>query len=261
MIEDRTRRLLDVRLARDQASQRLPSVAAGLVRDGEIVWTGGRGLVDGQAPDATTQYRAGSITKTFVAVLRAPAAGRRQLSLSDPLGEHLNAATAGAAVGHDHRPAALALGRAAGRDSRALVGAHSRSLAGRAVRLLARRRGGQVPARPPASLLQRRLCAARRTARGRARPALVRRNRGRAARPAGHGQDHDAPAAPVRAAATRCIRTPTCCWPSPSTTRARWHPPDSSGPRWPTWPHSPGSSPARPGCSRPRRWPRCASRS
>jgi CubicO group peptidase (beta-lactamase class C family) len=98
MIEDRTRRLLDVRLARDQAGQRLPSVAAGLVRDGEIVWAGGRGLVDGQPPDVTTQYRAGSITKTFVAscVLRLRDADK--LSLSDPLGAHLDAATAGAAA-------------------------------------------------------------------------------------------------------------------------------------------------------------------
>ena len=97
MIEDRTRRLLDVRLARDQAGQRLPSVAAGLVRDGEVVWTGGRGLVEGQTPDASTQYRAGSITKTFVAscVLRLRDAGK--LSLSDQLADHLDKDTAGAA--------------------------------------------------------------------------------------------------------------------------------------------------------------------
>jgi len=49
MIEDRTRRLLDVRLARDQATERLPSVAAGLARDGELVWTGGRGRADGHS--------------------------------------------------------------------------------------------------------------------------------------------------------------------------------------------------------------------
>ncbi len=95
MIEDRTRRLLDVRLAREQAGQRLPSVVAGLVRDGELVWQCGRGLVDGQAPDASTQYRAGSITKTFVAtaVLRLRDAG--DLSLSDPIGDHLDVGAAG----------------------------------------------------------------------------------------------------------------------------------------------------------------------
>ncbi|HEX5189315.1 MAG TPA: serine hydrolase domain-containing protein [Streptosporangiaceae bacterium] len=97
MIDERTRRLLDVRLARDQAVQRLPSVAGGLVRDGELIWTGGRGLVDGQAPDAGTQYRAGSISKTFIAaaVLMLRDAGR--LSLSDPIGAHLDDGAAGTA--------------------------------------------------------------------------------------------------------------------------------------------------------------------
>jgi CubicO group peptidase (beta-lactamase class C family) len=97
MIEDRTRRLLDVRLARDQAGQRLPSVTSCVARDGEVVWTGGRGLVEGQAPDANFQYRAGSITKTFVAtaVLMLRDAGR--LSLSDPIGEYLDADAAGSA--------------------------------------------------------------------------------------------------------------------------------------------------------------------
>ncbi len=81
--------MLDARLASDQATERLPSIAAGLAREGELVWTGGRGRTQGRAPDANTQYRAGSITKTFVAVtvLRLRDAG--QLSLSDPLGDHL----------------------------------------------------------------------------------------------------------------------------------------------------------------------------
>jgi CubicO group peptidase (beta-lactamase class C family) len=90
VIDERTRRLLDVRLAREQSEQRIPSVVGGVTRDGELIWTGGRGRVDGEPPDADTQYRAGSITKTFVAVavLRLRDAGR--LSLSDPLGEHLD---------------------------------------------------------------------------------------------------------------------------------------------------------------------------
>jgi len=98
MIEDRTRRLLDARLARDQATERLPSIAAGLARDGELVWTGGRGRTEGRTPDANTQYRAGSITKTFVAVtvLRLRDAG--QLSLSDPLGDHLSLTEIGGSV-------------------------------------------------------------------------------------------------------------------------------------------------------------------
>jgi CubicO group peptidase (beta-lactamase class C family) len=100
MIEERTHRLLDVRLAREQAELRLPSVAAGLVRDGELIWSSGRGRIPdrdgaGSAPGASTQYRAGSITKTFVAVavLRLRDAGR--LSLSDPVGDYLSAGAAG----------------------------------------------------------------------------------------------------------------------------------------------------------------------
>jgi len=50
MIDKRTQRMLDVRLAREQSGQRLPSVVAGLMRDGELIWTGGRGQVDGRAP-------------------------------------------------------------------------------------------------------------------------------------------------------------------------------------------------------------------
>src|SRR5258708_18868419 len=97
MIEDRTRRLLDVRLARAQAGQRLPSVTACVARDGEVVWAGGRGRVHGQAPDGNGQYRAWSLTKTFVAgaVLMLRDAGR--LSLSDPIGKYLDAEAAGSA--------------------------------------------------------------------------------------------------------------------------------------------------------------------
>jgi CubicO group peptidase (beta-lactamase class C family) len=95
MLDDRTRRLLDARLARDQAEERVPSVAAGLARDGELVWTAGRGEVSGRRPDADTQYRAGSITKTFVAVSVLRLRDRGQLTLSDKLGEHLDVADLG----------------------------------------------------------------------------------------------------------------------------------------------------------------------
>ena len=95
MTDERMRRLLAARLAERQTSYRLPSVAAGLVRDGELVWSGGRGRIDGTsgpAPDADVQYRAGSITKTFiaVAVLRLRDEGR--LGLSNPIGRHVTAA-------------------------------------------------------------------------------------------------------------------------------------------------------------------------
>src|SRR5215472_7410935 len=97
MLDDRTRRLLDARLARDQADERVPSIVAGLARDGDLVWTGGRGEVSGRRPGPDTQYRAGSITKTFVAiaVMRLRDAG--ELSLSDPIGDHVDLAGLGAA--------------------------------------------------------------------------------------------------------------------------------------------------------------------
>ena len=84
---------LDHLLATAQRDGRLPSVAAGLVRGGELVWSGAAGTVDGRADgrpaDADTQYRMGSITKTFVGVcvLRLRDAGR--LELTDRFGAHV----------------------------------------------------------------------------------------------------------------------------------------------------------------------------
>jgi CubicO group peptidase (beta-lactamase class C family) len=95
--DDRTRRLLDARLAEEQAGHRLPSVAAGLVRGAELVWSGGRGRIDGAAgpaPDADVQYRAGSITKTFIAVAVLQLRDEGRLDLSDPVGRHAEAGNA-----------------------------------------------------------------------------------------------------------------------------------------------------------------------
>jgi CubicO group peptidase (beta-lactamase class C family) len=82
MVTERTAEALMVRLAAEQSKQRLPSVVAGLVRDGELIWSGGRGKVDGRTPDDDVQYRCGSITKTFigVCVMRLRDEGRLQLS-------------------------------------------------------------------------------------------------------------------------------------------------------------------------------------
>ncbi|MEO6997546.1 MAG: serine hydrolase domain-containing protein [Terracoccus sp.] len=80
-------------LATAQAKGRLPSVAAGLVRDGSLVWSDAVGTLDGRAAgapaDADTQYRMGSITKTFgaVAIMRLRDAG--QLDLQDRFGAHV----------------------------------------------------------------------------------------------------------------------------------------------------------------------------
>ena len=88
-----TARRLDHVLATEQRSGRLPSVTAGVVRDGRLVWSGAVGTLDGRADgepaDVDTQYRMGSITKTFVAVvvMRLRDAGR--LHLSDRFEAHV----------------------------------------------------------------------------------------------------------------------------------------------------------------------------
>jgi CubicO group peptidase (beta-lactamase class C family) len=64
-----TRRALLHRVAVAQNEGRTPSLVAAVVRDGQRVWDGARTSVEGHAPDENTQYRIGSITKTFTAVL------------------------------------------------------------------------------------------------------------------------------------------------------------------------------------------------
>ena len=88
-LADGTVRRLDDRLAQAQAASRLPSVTAGLLRDGRLVWSGGAGLVDGSPPGADVQYRAGSITKTFVAALVLRLRDEGRLDLVDRLDQHL----------------------------------------------------------------------------------------------------------------------------------------------------------------------------
>jgi CubicO group peptidase (beta-lactamase class C family) len=66
-VTDLTSRRLLGRLAAAQASGRVPSLVAGVVRDGSLAWCGAYGDVPGEVLD--TQYRIGSITKTMTAVL------------------------------------------------------------------------------------------------------------------------------------------------------------------------------------------------
>ncbi|NKQ55215.1 beta-lactamase family protein [Amycolatopsis sp. K13G38] len=77
------------RLATEQSAARVPSIVAGVVRDGELTWSGARGTVEGTPPDNDTQYRLGSITKSLVAaaVMRLRDEGR--LDLNDPLDKHV----------------------------------------------------------------------------------------------------------------------------------------------------------------------------
>ena len=90
------REAADRRLALGQVEGRLPSVVAGLVRDGELAWSGGAGDVPGDPTD--TQYRCGSITKTFVAVLVMQLRDEGSLDLSDPLDVHVPGTAIGRAT-------------------------------------------------------------------------------------------------------------------------------------------------------------------
>ncbi|MFD0416518.1 serine hydrolase domain-containing protein [Streptomyces sp. NPDC127108] len=90
-----TRRSLTHRIATAQTEGRVPSLVAAIARDGELVWTGARTSVAGHAPDENVQYRIGSITKTFTAVLVMRLRDEGVLDLSDPLEKHLPGTGAG----------------------------------------------------------------------------------------------------------------------------------------------------------------------
>ncbi|MFB7497320.1 serine hydrolase domain-containing protein [Streptomyces sp. NPDC056161] len=93
-----TRRALLHRIAVAQAEGRAPSLVAAVVRDGRTVWHGSRTSVDGHGPDEDVQYRIGSITKTFTAVLVLRLRDEGVLDLGDPLEKHLPGTGAGEAT-------------------------------------------------------------------------------------------------------------------------------------------------------------------
>ncbi|WP_030665951.1 serine hydrolase domain-containing protein [Streptomyces cellulosae] len=93
-----TRRALLHRIAVAQAEGRAPSLAAAVVRDGRAVWHGARTSVDGHGPDENVQYRIGSLTKTFTAVLVMRLRDEGVLDLGDPLEKHLQGTGAGEAT-------------------------------------------------------------------------------------------------------------------------------------------------------------------
>ncbi|MEU2582610.1 serine hydrolase domain-containing protein [Streptomyces avermitilis] len=93
-----TRRALLHRIAVAQAEGRAPSLVAAVVRGGQTVWHGSRTSVDGHAPDENVQYRIGSITKTFTAVLVMRLRDEGVLDLGDPLEKHLPGTGAGEAT-------------------------------------------------------------------------------------------------------------------------------------------------------------------
>ncbi|MET0765775.1 MAG: serine hydrolase domain-containing protein [Blastococcus sp.] len=82
-----TARALLARTARVQREGRAPSLVAGVVRDGGLAWSAGRG--DVPAPHTDVQYRLGSISKTVTAVVVMRLRDEGLLHLDDPLDRHL----------------------------------------------------------------------------------------------------------------------------------------------------------------------------
>ena len=69
-----------------------------MVRDGGQAWFGSRSMLDGHEPDGDTQYRIGSLTKTFIAVLVMRLRDEGRLDLADPVGTYLDAGPAAGAT-------------------------------------------------------------------------------------------------------------------------------------------------------------------
>ena len=79
-------------LAAAQAEQRMPSVSAAVFRGDELIWQQALGLADveqGREATPETQYRIGSITKTFTAVGVLQLRDAGELSLDEPLTTYL----------------------------------------------------------------------------------------------------------------------------------------------------------------------------
>jgi CubicO group peptidase (beta-lactamase class C family) len=93
-----TRWALTHRVAVGQAEGRTPSLVGAVVRDGEKAWFGARSMLEGHEPDCDTQYRIGSLTKTFIALLVMRLRDEGRLDLADPLGKHLDAGEAAGAT-------------------------------------------------------------------------------------------------------------------------------------------------------------------
>jgi CubicO group peptidase (beta-lactamase class C family) len=90
-----TRRALLRRVAVGQAEGRTPSLVGAVVRDGGQVWCGSRSMIEDHEPDGDTQYRIGSLTKTFVAVLIMRLRAEGLLDLADPVGKYVDPGAVG----------------------------------------------------------------------------------------------------------------------------------------------------------------------
>jgi CubicO group peptidase (beta-lactamase class C family) len=86
------RRRLEARVSAEQAECRLPSLVVGLARRGQVAWWSSRGTggtPEGRPATDDTQYRVGSITKTFTAVAVMRLRDQGAVDLDDPVGRHL----------------------------------------------------------------------------------------------------------------------------------------------------------------------------
>ncbi|OIV35916.1 hypothetical protein BIV57_18960 [Mangrovactinospora gilvigrisea] len=84
-----TRRVLSRKLLQAQADGRAPSAVGAVGRDGELLWWDSVSCVPGHAPGRDVQYRIGSITKTFTAVLVMRLVEEGLAGLGDAVGKHL----------------------------------------------------------------------------------------------------------------------------------------------------------------------------
>lgn len=84
-----TTRRLDRSAAVRQATGRIPSLVTGVVRDGCLVWSSARGTFAPDVDPLDVQYRIGSITKTFIAVVVMRLRDGGRLRLTDAVGDHV----------------------------------------------------------------------------------------------------------------------------------------------------------------------------
>jgi CubicO group peptidase (beta-lactamase class C family) len=88
---------LNARLERlvrkEQQEKRLPSISAAVLRDGQLIWETAVGVADveaGREATPDTQYRIGSITKTFTAAAIMQLRDAGKLDLEDTLDRHVD---------------------------------------------------------------------------------------------------------------------------------------------------------------------------
>jgi CubicO group peptidase (beta-lactamase class C family) len=126
--------LLDQSLAHAQVGGRLPTVVGGIVQDGSLVWSGIAGDRSGVEDHRDHQFRIGSITKTFTAVLVLQARDAGLVSLDQPVSTYVGEAPFGDrtlrgllshTAGVPKEPAGPWWERAEGGDFAALVAANA----------------------------------------------------------------------------------------------------------------------------------------